>query len=64
MMPAIKMSTNKHMETHTYNSMSLVHQSIENAKLHTAAAINSKLRHMVTDMTMNCIIIVCKPVTC
>lgn len=64
MMPAIKMSTNKHMETHTYKSMSSVHESIENVKLHTAAAINAKFRHTVTDMMMNCIVIACKPVTC
>lgn len=64
MMPAIIMSTNKHIGTHTYKSMSSVHESIENVKLHMAAAINSKLRHIVTDMTMNWIMTACRPVTC
>lgn len=64
MMPAIKMSINKEMETHAYKSLSSVHESVGNVKLHTAALTKSDARGTVIAMMMDCIIIAYKPMTC
>ena len=57
MMPAIKMSINKEMETHAYTAPSSVHESTGNVKLHTATLVKSDARGTVIAMMRNWIII-------
>ena len=64
MMPAIKMSINKEMETHAYKAPSSVHESIGNVPLHAATLVKSDARGTVIAMVVNCIIIAYKQVTC
>jgi hypothetical protein len=64
MMPVIKMSINKEMETHIYKPLSSIHESVGNVKLHTVTLMTFDTRGAVIGIMMNCIIIAYKRVTC